>query len=326
MTLLDEQSGENTLGVWRHSPAKDQALVRVLLDSEETEALMDSLQKQFSNLEGFRLVLLAAEATLPRPEPPEEEQSEEATPDGAEEEDAGRGTARISREELYADISETARFSWVYIVLVVLSAIVAAVGLMRSNVAVIIGAMVIAPLLGPNVALSLATALGDLDLARRAIGVNAVGLLVALVVSVIAGLALVITPEVPEIAVRTQVGVGDLVLALASGGAGALSFTMGLSTAVIGVMVAVALLPPLVALGMLLGAGHWDASVGALLLLLTNIICVNLAGVITFLVQGIRPATWWEAQKAKRATRRALSIWIALLAILVIVILLSQRG
>jgi uncharacterized membrane protein len=62
-------------------------------------------------------------------------------------------------------------------------------------------------------------------------------------------------------------------------------------------MVAVALLPPLVTFGMLFGAGYLQEAFSAILLLFTNIICVNLAGVITFLAQGIRAITWWEADR-----------------------------
>ncbi len=113
---------------------------------------------------------------------------------------------------------------------------------------------------------------------------------------------------------------GDIALALASGSAGALSFTMGLPSALIGVMVAVALLPPLVTLGMLMGAGLTDPAVGALLLLLVNIICVNLAGVGTFLFQGVRPRTWWEASRAKKSTTIAIVIWTILLIILMLII------
>jgi uncharacterized membrane protein len=67
-------------------------------------------------------------------------------------------------------------------------------------------------------------------------------------------------------------------------------------------------------------------ALGAMLLLLTNLICVNLAGVVTFLARGIRPLTWWEANRAKKATRQAIAIWTILLTILAVVILLSQRG
>jgi uncharacterized membrane protein len=119
---------------------------------------------------------------------------------------------------------------------------------------------------------------------------------------------------------------GDVALALASGAAGALAFTTGASSALIGVMVAVALLPPLVTCGLLFGAGHGAMAMGALLLFLTNMICINLAGVATFLLQGIRPLSWWEAKVARKATLRAMLLWVVLLAALVIVILYSRKS
>ncbi|MGB2980468.1 MAG: TIGR00341 family protein, partial [Candidatus Zixiibacteriota bacterium] len=174
--------------------------------------------------------------------------------------------------------------------------------------------------------LSLATTLGDTDLARRAMKTNLAGMLAALFLAFLAGIAFQVDPDAPKIVTGTKVGWGDIILALAAGSAAALSFTTGMLSALIGVMVAVALLPPLVTLGMLIGAGRWDMALGAMLLLLTNLICVNLAGVVTFLARGIRPLTWWEANRAKKATRQAIAIWTILLTILAVVILLSQRG
>ena len=119
---------------------------------------------------------------------------------------------------------------------------------------------------------------------------------------------------------RTSLGFGDIILALASGAAGVLAFTTGASAAVIGVMVAVALLPPLTVFGLLLGAGEYELAAGALLLFITNIICVNLAGIATFLFQGVSPRTWYAADKAKKATRKALVLWIITLALLAAII------
>ena len=65
---------------------------------------------------------------------------------------------------------------------------------------------------------------------------------------------------------------------------------------------------------------------GALSLFLMNLICVNLAGVTTFLVQGIHTASWWEKDRAAKATRIAIVLWVALLAALVAMILLLQKG
>jgi uncharacterized membrane protein len=95
-----------------------------------------------------------------------------------------------------------------------------------------------------------------------------------------------------------------------------LAFTTGAPSALIGVMVAVALLPPFAVFGLLLAAGEFDAASGAFLLVATNVICVNLAGTLTFLVQGLRPQSWWEAKRAKTATRIAIATWVILLMIL----------
>jgi uncharacterized hydrophobic protein (TIGR00341 family) len=206
--------------------------------------------------------------------------------------------------------------------MIILSSIVAAIGVMTNNVAIIIGAMVMAPLLGPNVALSLATTLGDLTLARNALKTNMIGIAIAAVLSTIIGAIFPINPLISEIASRTHVGLPEVVVALASGCAGALSFTAAIPGVLIGVAVAVSLLPPLVTFGLLLGAGFESLAFGALLLFLVNLICVNLAGVVTFLAQGITPSRWFEIRKAKKATFIAISIWVLLLAALIVIMIL----
>lgn len=278
-------------------------LVRILLQAEQGEAVLDILGKRYAGKEGNRLVILAVEATLPRDDP-EPSATEEKSPE------------RIGREELYEDIKAAALCTRAFLTMVVLSTIVAAVGLYYNSVAIIIGAMVIAPLLGPNVALALATALGDLALLRHALLTALAGIATAIVLSVFIGVLLNVDPATPEIASRNAVGLGDIAVALAAGAAGALAFTTGASASLIGVMVAVALLPPLVTFGLLLGGGHPAMAMGALSLFLMNLICVSLAGVTTFLVQGIRPTTWLEKDRASKATRIAIGLWMTLLAAL----------
>jgi uncharacterized hydrophobic protein (TIGR00341 family) len=241
--------GHEVLGTWRDATGEDRLVCHLLVPAEEAEPIMDRFEQAFGNAEGFRVVLFPVEATVPRPE------TEEEAANGDRAEDDAKESERVSREELYHDITETLGATRVFMAMAVLSAIVAAVGLMRDDVAVIIGAMVIAPLLGPNVAMSLATTLGDLKLLRRALLTNVAGISGALVLSLLVGVAFTIDPNVPAIASRTQFGFGDLVLALAAGSAGTFAFTRGLAGAVIGVMVAVALVPPLVVFGMLAGAG-----------------------------------------------------------------------
>jgi uncharacterized hydrophobic protein (TIGR00341 family) len=149
--------------------------------------------------------------------------------------------------------------------------------------------------------------------------------LLALLVALGLGYFLGVDPQSAEIQSRLVVDLADVALALAAGAAGTLAFTSGLSATLVGVMVAVALLPPLVTAGLLLGAGYWSLAGGAILLFFTNLICINLAGVLTFLVQGIRPLAWWEAGRARRATITAITLWVLLLAILVLLILLSRQ-
>lgn len=295
-----------------------EVLVRILLDAEQSEAVLDLLDKRYTGEAGNRVVVLPVEATLPRAEPepaatPEQPAPEEKSPE------------RIGREELYEDIKDAARCSRVYLVMVVLSTIVAAIGLYYNSVAIIIGAMVIAPLLGPNMALALATTLGDLPLLWRALKTSLAGIGTVMALSVALGMLLQVNPALPEVASRDGVALGDIAVALASGAAGALAFTTGVSATLIGVMVAVALLPPLVTFGLLLGGGQPALAIGALALFLMNLICVNLAGVTTFLVQGIRPAIWWEKDRAVKATRIAIVLWATLLAALIGLVLLLPK-
>lgn len=115
---------------------------------------------------------------------------------------------------------------------------------------------------------------------------------------------------------RTQIGVLDVVVAASAGIAGTLSFTGVKPGGVVGVMIAVALVPPLVSFGMLVGAGHLALAVGPLLLSVINTICINLAGVVTFAIQRVAPRRRWDEERASRAFRQAVIVWMALLAAL----------
>jgi len=305
------------LGTWSDSRGSDRAVLYLLIPADQTEPIMDRLEQSFAALDGFRVVLLSTEAVAPRPKPIVVEPSVEPPVPAPT-------FGRVSREELFNGVSDSLDVNRVFIGLACLSSIVAAVGLLRNDVAVIIGAMVIAPLLGPNVAMALATTLGDTVLLRRALTTNLVGVAGAFGVALCVGFVVPIDPSVPALASRTSVGYDDLILALAAGSAGTLAFTRGLSGAVIGVMVAVALVPPLVVCGLMLGAGLIALSTGALLLVMTNVICINLAGVTTFLAQGVRPRRWWEEAQARSATRIAISILTFLLVALAVILSLRQ--
>lgn len=294
----------------------DYILIRILVLAEASQSLLDLLEETFSEVNGFRINIFALEASFP---PIVSESANDKA--GSSSEVVLDRKERVSREELHDDLVEGAKTTKIFISMIILSSIVAAIGVLNDNVAVIIGAMVIAPLLTPNVSLSLATALGDLPLVKSALKTLFLGIAIAIVLSTAIGFLLPVDPSLQEISSRTHVGLMEIVLALASGAAGALSFTSAAPAVLIGVAVAVALMPPLIVFGLLFGAGNYSLALGALFLFLANFISVNLAGVATFLAQGIEPRTWWEAKKARKATMLAIVGWALLLAILIIIIL-----
>jgi uncharacterized hydrophobic protein (TIGR00341 family) len=313
--MVDE---EDNLGVWSGQLSDRQARARVLVPMNRTEAMTDRISQEYGSRSDVRMMLFAVEATMPAveesPPPPPTIPSKKA-------DQKKKYSDRISREELYDDVAQGARLTKVYLITAALSAIVAAIGLLRDNVAVVVGAMVIAPLLGPNMALALGSTLGDIPLTLRALKTNLIGVAAVFLLSMSLGMIFTVDPNGPELVSRTQAEVADVVLALAAGSAGALAYTSGLPGSLVGVMVAVALVPPLVTAGLLTGAGYPKLAAGALVLVITNVACINLSGVLTFLAQRIRPRTWWEERKARRATRRAIGLWLAILVVLVVVIL-----
>lgn len=276
-------------------------LVRLLVRPEKQQKVIDAVQSAVGSTEGSRIIILPVEATLPRPEetPSEKKYS------------TGR-----TREELYQSIEAGARVDSNFMLLVVFSTIVASIGLLKDNVAVIIGAMVIAPLLGPNIALAFAAALGDTLLMWKALKTNMIGVSAALLLAYGIGLVWPETISSQELLSRTDVGLDGVALALASGAAAVLSLTSGLSSALVGVMVAVALLPPAATMGLMLAENQFGLALGAGLLLAVNVVCVNLSAKVVFIIRGVRPRTWWEKQKAKQSITAYIIFWLAALMVL----------
>ncbi|HKJ07879.1 MAG TPA: TIGR00341 family protein [Gammaproteobacteria bacterium] len=309
LNSIAEQHG--AIDHWCGSPCEDgRRTVRMLVSGEQSQTVLDALQSLLSGSENSRILVLPVDAVLPRPE-----------------EDADAEARRISttREELYNQIERGARLEGTFLLMVVLSTIVAAIGMIENNVAVVVGAMVIAPLLGPNIALAFATSLGDRDLLWQALRTNLAGLGLALALSWLIGLFWPLDLHSAALMARTDVGLESIALALASGAAAALSLTTGVPTALVGVMVAVALLPPTAAAGLMLGAGQLTHALGAGLLLAVNVVCVNLSAKVVFLLRGVKPRTWWEKRKARQSMLTYILVWVILLVLLVATIYLRQR-
>jgi len=276
-------------------------LVRILAGEERQQQLLDALQTGLDPTKPARIAILPVEAVVPPPEPSEEER---------------RSSQDAPREELYAEIARGAAADRTFLLMVILSTVVAAIGLFEDNVAVVIAAMVIAPLLGPNIALAFGSALGDRELIGCAALSNLKGIGLSVAGAAIAGLLLNDRFASAELLARTRIDYVSIALALASGAAGALSLMTRISSALVGVMVGVALLPPAATLGYMIGTGQWPLAIGAGELLVANIACVNLSAQFVFLARGVKPRTWLQRRAAQESTLFSISLWTALLLLL----------
>ncbi|MAU41443.1 MAG: TIGR00341 family protein [Kordiimonas sp.] len=292
----------------------------LLVRTKHVQSVTDKLQTIYSAAQMRRLVVLPVEAVIPKPPDLKKKDLEVSDHEGRQVKPKGIFEG-LSRDELLEDVVQGATITRTFFLLVIFSTIVASIGLIEDNIAVVIGAMVIAPLLGPNIALALATALGDVGLMMRAVKTNLLGVGLSLLLSFGIGAFWVGPLDSPELISRTDVGFDGIALALVSGAAAVLSLASGTSSVLVGVMVAVALLPPATTLGIFLGAGNYPLAEGAGLLLAVNVVCVNLAAKVTFLLKGVQPLEWYDKQKARKAMGLYLLFWILTLGVLSVVIM-----
>ena len=278
---------------------------RIVARPEHQQELIDQLQGALGKGKPWRITIMPIEATIPELEQPEEER---------------RTPEQTTREELYAAIDRGARVDSTFLELVALSTLVAAIGLFENATTLVIAGMLIAPLLGPNIAMAFGSTLGDRELVVRGILANAAGIALSVACAAVAGRILPVDDSSLALISRTQLGYDAILLALASGAAGALSLTTQLPSTLTGVMVAVALLPPAATLGYMLGTVQLNLAAGAAALLAVNLVCVNLSAQLVFVAKGIKPRTWLDRRAAHQSTKISLAITGSLLAILVAVI------
>jgi uncharacterized hydrophobic protein (TIGR00271 family) len=204
--------------------------------------------------------------------------------------------------------------------LVATSTLIAAFGLIANSVAVIIGAMVVAPLMTPIFGMALALVRGDGKLLGRALQAETVGVFLAVGVSAIFGslpLALQVTPEMLA---RTQPTLLDLLVAVLAGFAGAYAvIDEHLSPALPGVAIAVAVVPPLANAGLCLAVGAYLGMYGSLLLFLANLLSILIVSSVVFVAAGL--ATRIELESGWELIRR---FGMACLGFIIVAVLLTH--
>jgi len=172
-----------------------------------------------------------------------------------------------------------------YIVLTVASCVIATLGLIENSVAIIIGAMIIAPLIGPIQAFAYAALSGDLGLVRRALTTAISGVAIAVLTSWALGAAIAVPAAGSEVLARTRPTVLDLVIALAAGAiAGFAKVRPAVGSAIAGTAIAVALMPPLCVVGLAIAGREWSWAKGAALLFGTNFLGIALACMVVYLL------------------------------------------
>lgn len=283
--------------------------MRIVVEEDELSEILEELEKRVTE---EKVVVYDVRAAIP----------DERKDNGEDEELAIGRFIKSSKEELREIVVGPVNLSFNFIIMVVMSAIVAGIGILQQNVAIVIGAMVIAPFLGPNMLISFGITLGSIKYVYRGLYVAAVATIIAVLISVLWGYG---SDQIHDVPRDYIVSLQDIALAMACGFAGALSLMSRKGIALVGVMVAAALLPPLISAGLFLGGGYYEASLNKLILYTINIVSLILSGVIMFYVSGITPTVWWEKEQARKRMVYALIILGVLLAMLAVLVWLMGK-
>ncbi len=225
------------------------------------------------------------------------------------------------RKQVIAEIAPTASPGFDFYLLVVLSCSIATLGLVTNSPAVIIGAMLLAPLMSPIIGIGLASTIGDDKLIESSASALLRGAGLAILLSFLMAfvnrfLPFVALQELPgEVLARIRPTPIDLVIALAGGLAAAYAMTRpNLSAALPGVAIATALMPPLCTVGIGIALGRWDVAGGASLLFITNAVTIAFASALVFFLRGFSA----EARRVGKRLPRSLVISAVLVAILLV--------
>ena len=308
-TLITIAEKQGVVDYWWTSELEDgRQVFTMVVTNDSRQSVLDSLQILFESDKNAKILVLPVDASIPRLQENNNEQK--------------KIDQKTTREELYENVTKGVDLNLNFILMVILSTIVVTIGLSEDNIAVVVGAMVIAPLLGPNIALSFAASIGNRNLIFKSLNSIVIGILISISFGYLISSISDLNYQSKEILSRTNIGIGDIVLALASGAAAALSMTTGISAALVGVMVSVALLPPAASFAILIANGEYNLAFGSLMLLIINTVCVQLAGNIVFISQGIKARTLKERDNAKGGLKYFILFWIISISLLVLILYL----
>ena len=228
--------------------------------------------------------------------------------------------SRQTRTETYIRIRRNSRPEVSFYVLIALASAIAGAGLLLDSPAVVIGAMLVAPLMSPIVGTGMAMVLGDTVFLRKALSTTLRGTVLAIGVGMLIGLVQIGAEQLPaEVLGRTAPSLLDLGVALFSGFAGAYALCYSQAAGALpGVSISAALVPPLAVVGICLVTGNLVLAGGALLLFGTNLITIAAASGLVFFLLGFRPTTAAKARQAVRQRAARIAAYLLVINILIL--------
>jgi len=219
---------------------------------------------------------------------------------------------RITRERfetVHSEISDGSEPGPRFYILVAVSTLIACFGLIANSTAVVIGAMLVAPLMTPIFGISLALVRGETHLFGRAVQAEIVGVATSVAMGVLLGLMLGYFEPTPEMLSRTKPNLLDLLVAILAGFAGAYALVdVKISPALPGVAISTAIVPPLANTGLCLSLGEVSGGMGSFLLFLANFLSILLISSATFIASGM--AKIYGEQPSRREYLRRFGIAI----------------
>ena len=185
--------------------------------------------------------------------------------------------ATTDRIAVLEHVDEGGRLGPRYAFMTVMSCGIAILGLLQNSAAVIIGAMLISPLMGPIIELGMGLATFDFRTIRESLGTLAAGIALALAIAVGIVWLSPLQEATAEILARTRPTLFDLLVAVFSGLAGAYATVSRKGETIVGVAIATALMPPLAVAGYGIGVANWEIAGGAAFLFMTNLLAIALS-------------------------------------------------
>ncbi len=226
------------------------------------------------------------------------------------------------RQAIFDEVEIISTASPSFFLMVGVSTIIAAYGLLANSTAVIIGAMLVAPLMGPIFGVALGLCVGDKSLLGRSLLSELAGMMLVILMAMLIGLVPVRLGFGSELIARTQPTVYDMVIALASGIAGAYALVdERLNATLPGVAISTALVPPLATCGLSLATLRYDWAAGALLLFLANFLAIHVVAAVVFMVFGVKNIRVHQVLTLPIFFRR---FTLSLLALGVVAVFLTQ--